>query len=106
MAEVDADFAFTGVAVTKNFVSSAHRDKHDVNHQYALSLGSHAPGTGELCVEASPTEVVCIDTHNKIACVDGRFVHWVTGYEGTRFSLVWYQTLGEGSARTKATWSI
>ena len=70
--------------------------------QYALSLGEFAPGTGELCVEASPTEVVCIDTRNKMACMDGRFVHWVTGYEGTRYSLIWYQTEGKGNPRTRA----
>ena len=72
--------------------------------QYALSLGEHMCGTGELCVETNPGEVACIDTNGKVACMDGRYVHWVTGYEGTRFSLIWYQTEGIGNPRTKALW--
>jgi hypothetical protein len=105
--QVDPAFGalFTGVAVTKNFVGSPHRDKHDINYQYALSLGDFAAGTGELCVEESPTAVACIDTHNKIACMDGRYVHWVTGYTGNRYSLIWYQTQGTGSPKKQAVWS-
>ena len=31
-----------------------------------------------------------MDTKDKVAAIDGRFVHWVApGYVGERFSLVW-----------------
>ena len=53
------------------------RLKPGANCQYTTSFGDFEPGSGELCVEASPSEVVRIDTKNRMACMDGRFVHWV-----------------------------
>lgn len=54
---------------------------------------------GQLCVEVSPTEVCVVDTKDKVAAIDGRFVHWVApGYEGERFSLVWYRRTPDSSA--------
>ena len=90
---------FDGLAVTKNVRGSPHIDALDVAAQFAVSLGDfEATGDGDkttggmLCVETSPTSVVAIDTHNKIAAIDGRFVHWVDPeYTGERFSLVWYK---------------
>ena len=33
-----------------------------------------------------------MDTKDKVAAIDGRFVHWVApGYVGERFSFVWYR---------------
>eukprot|EP01051_Picozoa_sp_SAG22_P017264 SAG22_NODE_2622_length_2365_cov_3.616064_2_plen_129_part_00 len=35
--------------------------------------------------------VKVVDTHNRLACVDGRFIHWVRGSGGgDRYSLVFY----------------
>ena len=83
-------------------------------HQYTISLGSFNQG-GELCVESrrpmkdeggvsgggggggggygSPdgTRVEVINTHDCVASIDGRFVHWVRGHSGgDRYSLVFY----------------
>jgi hypothetical protein len=44
-----------------------------------------------------------VDTHNRIARVDGRYVHWVRGCGGgDRYSLIFYATIGKGTARERA----
>ena len=100
---VDSSFAsrFTSLAVTKNFCGSPHIDQYDVTHQYTLSLGPFQDG-GHLCVESSPSEVTTIDTRGRVVKVDGRFPHWVSGFRGTRFSLVWYCVAGEATPATVA----
>ena len=56
------------------------RYKLDTSYQYTVSLGSFSVG-GELCLE-QPCEyegvdrvIEVVDTHDKIACCDGRYVH-------------------------------
>eukprot|EP00930_Biecheleria_cincta_P086656 TRINITY_DN75915_c0_g1_i1.p1 TRINITY_DN75915_c0_g1~~TRINITY_DN75915_c0_g1_i1.p1 ORF type:complete len:412 (+),score=65.80 TRINITY_DN75915_c0_g1_i1:109-1344(+) len=95
MQSLAANFQYSSVAVTKNFVSSPHVDMNDRSYQFALSLGDFHSG-GELCVEASHEEVLVVDTKAKLAKVDGRFPHWVRPYEGKeRFSLIFYRVTGE-----------
>ena len=110
VAGEDAASLVDGLAVTKNVRGSPHVDALDVAAQFVASLGAFSSaekeekdalrGTGGfLCVEASPTRVVCVDTRDAIAAVDGRFVHWVDpAYEGERFSLVWYRRTGDPRA--------
>jgi len=104
MEQVDPKFAsqFTALAVTKNFRGSPHIDTLNVAPFYGLSLGEFTDGGGKLCVECSPTEVAEIDTRGKLAKVDGRFPHWVSDYEGTRYSLIYYVTSGEVIPQTTA----
>lgn len=96
MDQVDPNYFYSGVAVTKNFVASPHIDHRDQTFQYAVSLGNFGPG-GELCVEgrdASGQEIVnVVTTQNRIARVDGRHVHYVRTWEGgDRYSLIFYDT--------------
>merc|ERR1711865_1355409 len=81
------------MAVTKDFQGSPHVDANDVTYQYAVSLGSFDRG-GELCVEGiDPSEVHILNTHDRIARVDGRFLHWVRGHSGGDcFSLIFFST--------------
>ena len=46
-------------------------------------------GGGCIAVECSPFLVAEINTHGRFGKVDGRFPHWVTQYEGTRYSLIY-----------------
>ena len=112
----DKDYYYSGIAVTKNFVASPHIDDRDQSFQYAVSLGDFTSG-GELCVEGTvivekqkltlmggddgsykeiaqpPDFVNVVETHNRIARVDGRHVHWVrTWTGGDRYSLIFYDT--------------
>ena len=90
----DPDFAYDHLAITKNFVASAHVDKADQSFQFALSLGNFSGG-GELCVESADGQRRWrIDTRNRLAKFDGRSAHWVRGYHGNRFSVVWYVNQG------------
>ena len=90
LSEVDADFPYDSLAITKNFVSSPHLDIEDKSHQFAMAFGDFAGG-GELCVESRDgTKRWMINTRERLARFDGRSVHWVRGYTGTRYSVVWY----------------
>mmetsp|Transcript_9761 Transcript_9761/g.14329 ORF Transcript_9761/g.14329 Transcript_9761/m.14329 type:complete len:224 (-) Transcript_9761:200-871(-) len=88
-----ANFCFTAIAVSKNFRGSPHVDKNDRGPQYALSLGDFDAG-GELCVEESPFVVRAIETKGRLACIDGRLPHWVSGYSGERYSIIFYRSTG------------
>ena len=90
MMWADPTFYYSGVAVTKNFVASPHIDEQDKTFQFAVSLGEFSGG--ELCIEEDPKSVAIVDTRNRIACIDGRFVHWVRNYTGDRYSLIFYDT--------------
>lgn len=91
---VTPPFEYTSMAITKNFVGSPHIDQMDRTHQFAISLGEFSGG-GRLCVEASANEVLCADTQGKLACIDGRYPHWVSGYDGERFSIIYFKVDGE-----------
>ena len=99
MQWADPTYVWSGIAVTKNFVASPHRDALDTTFQYAISLGDFGRG-GELCVHVqdsseSSHKVYVVDTHNKVARVDGRWTHWVRTWEGgDRYSLIFYDTTG------------
>ena len=89
------DFAYSGVAVTKNFVASPHIDERDRAHQYAVSLGDFTGG--DLCVDSIEADgahmVAVVETKNRIARIDGRCVHWVRSFAGgDRYSLIFYDT--------------
>jgi len=103
----DANYFYSGIAVTKNFVASPHIDDRDQSFQYAVSLGNFTEG-GELCVEGTQLPerragktskedsiefVNVVETKNRIARVDGRNVHWVRTWQGgDRYSLIFYDT--------------
>ena len=103
---------FDALASTQNFRGSPHVDKHDVSHQYAIALGDF--DGGELCVEDNEScagesashaggSVVSVDVNNKIARIDGRHVHWVKGYTGERFSVVFFRTKQENATDIQPT---
>jgi len=46
-------------------------------------------GGGSIAVECSPFQVAHVDTKGRFGKVDGRWPHWVTEYEGTRYSLIY-----------------
>lgn len=96
MVQTDPVFAelYTALAVTSNFTGSPHIDTQNIGPFYGLSLGDFTKGGGALCVELDPVTVAAVDTRNRLGKVDGRNPHWVAPYEGERFSLIYYQTLG------------
>ncbi|GMH64083.1 hypothetical protein TrLO_g12128 [Triparma laevis f. longispina] len=90
----DPDFGFTAVAVTHNFKGSPHIDRQNSGAFYGLSLGEFTGGS--IHVELSPRIVGEVETRERWGKVDGRWPHWVGGFEGERFSLIFYRTEGRG----------
>jgi hypothetical protein len=108
MLWADPAFAFTAIAVTKNLRGSPHIDSGDISYQYAISLGGFTTG-GQLCVESEEPgggKVMVVDTHNKVAKIDGRFVHWVRPFGGgDRYSLIFYATTGSPTPNRRAVYT-
>lgn len=99
LKEMGVNFQPSSIAISKNFKGSPHTDAKDVTFQYAASLGSgyDSQRGGQLCVESKTGERVFeVDTYNKLAKIDGRFVHWVKEYEefeegqGERYSCIFF----------------
>jgi len=53
------------------------------------SVSGEFSSGGRIAVECSPFLVAEVDTKGRFGKVDGRFPHWVTPYEGERFSLIY-----------------
>ena len=106
MRWADPSFPYDHLAVTRGFLGSPHVDREDVTHQYAMALGDFGGGA-ELVVESEDGRARwVVDTRGKMARFDGRFAHWVRGYdraEGVRFSVVWYAN--KPSAATPRTFA-
>jgi hypothetical protein len=110
IAEEDAAFAetFSALAVTYGFQGSPHIDKQNTSNFYGLSLGDFPEGQGGICVECSPFVVAEVNTKNRLAKVDGRFVHWVAPYDesSNRYSLIYYQTTDKWLSPTTAVFGV
>ena len=106
MKSVDPDYAqqYTALAVTCNFVGSPHIDTQNSGPFYGMALGDFWDG-GALCVELNPMAVAAVDTRHRLGKVDGRYPHWVSPYQGERFSLIFYQTLGGSVPMERAVYS-
>lgn len=88
---------YTALAITANFRGSPHMDAHDTTVQYVVAVGDFTGG--ELCVDDddddndNTTTVTQINVHNRLGRLEGRRVHWVTGWQGLcRYSVVYYST--------------
>ena len=113
------DMAFDTLAVAKGFRGSPHIDHKDTTHQHVIALGNFeggelcaeevtasdkstrgphgrtgatdegaAGGTGRSVESGART--LRINVKNRVARVDGRSVHWVSGWEGERYSIVYF----------------
>mmetsp|Transcript_8246 Transcript_8246/g.9742 ORF Transcript_8246/g.9742 Transcript_8246/m.9742 type:complete len:166 (+) Transcript_8246:140-637(+) len=100
---VDPTYVCTHVAVTKNFVGSPHVDRSDKAFQFALGVGEYIGG--ELVIESESHEkLYVVDTHDRIVKIDGRRLHWVRGFQGERYSLVFFCL--DTNNGTALSWSV
>jgi hypothetical protein len=108
LAWTDPVFGCNRIAVTKDFQGSPHTDSSDVSFQYACSLGDFDDGGGQLCIEgACPGQVHVLNTHGRMARVDGRFVHWVRGHAGgSRYSLIFFATSPDSASEPVAPFHV
>jgi len=95
IGKVVPDAVYTALAITKAFVGSPHVDNHDKTFQHVIALGNFEGGM--LCCEADGygTETLAIDVRNRFGRIDGRGVHWVSRWNGERYSVVYYSTSKE-----------
>ena len=91
------DAVYSALAITKAFVGSPHIDNHDTTFQHVIAVGNFEGGM--LCAEADEdgTETMAIDVRNRFGRIDGRAVHWVSGWKraADRYSVVYYSTAKE-----------
>ncbi|KAL3769685.1 hypothetical protein ACHAWO_013556 [Cyclotella atomus] len=98
--ETDPEFAqrCSEIAVTYGFIGSPHIDRQNSSPFYGLALGNFTEGTGCVAVEMSARVVCEVNTKNRLGKVDGRYPHWVSGYDienEERYSLIYYDTLSK-----------
>jgi hypothetical protein len=80
----DPSFEYTTIQVNKNVVSKPHVDKNNVGPSYVIALGDFTGGN--LVVEGKEHNI-----HNRFLKFDGTKGHWITPFNGTRYSLVFFQ---------------
>ena len=95
MASTTATKTSSGGPLAWDLVGTLVESSDRVQIDVVRTVGGGSGGRGgHLCVEGSEHGTVWVcNTHDRIARVDGRFVHWVRGYGGgDRYSLIWYST--------------
>ena len=76
-------FEYTTIQVNRNVLSHPHVDKNNVGPSYIIALGDFTGG--RLVIEG-----VEHDIHNRFKRFDGTKGHWITSFEGERYSLVFF----------------
>ena len=82
------DYHWTSVQFNRNFRGSPHRDDKDASYQVAMAFGEYEGGELRVRGKRGTTDV---DTRNRWVRFDGRYEHEVLPYEGTRYSVVYFQ---------------
>ena len=89
LREMAGDFSYSTCHVNRNFNGVPHRDKNNVGLSWALSLG-HFTGGELICETEDPRTLACHNTKRRPVIFDGARPHWVTPYEGRRYSVILY----------------
>lgn len=82
------DYHWTSVQFNRNFRGSPHRDDKDASYQVATAFGEYEGGELRVRGQRGTTDV---NTRNRWVRFDGRYEHEVLPYEGTRYSVVFFQ---------------
>lgn len=81
--EEQPDFKYTTIQVNKNVLCPPHVDKNNVGPSYIIALGDYTGG--DLVIKGKPFNI-----KNKWKHFDGTQGHWVTPFNGERYSLVYF----------------
>jgi len=79
----DPTFKYTTIQVNKNVFCNPHVDKNNVGPSYGLAIGDFIGGN--LVVEGTPYNI-----HDRFLQFDGTKGHWITPFQGTRYSIIWF----------------
>jgi len=88
IAAIDPAYHWTSVQFNRNFRGSLHRDDKDASYQVATAFGDYTGG--ELRVHGKDG-IIDVNTRDRFVRFDGRFLHEVLPYEGTRYSVIYFQ---------------
>jgi len=88
IAAIDPHYPWTSVQFNKNFRGVRHRDEKDASFQVATAFGDYTGG--ELRVHGQ-NGIQDVNTRGRFVRFDGRFEHEVLPYEGTRYSVIYFQ---------------
>tara|TARA_Y100001958_G_C21244379_1_gene573577 strand:- start:18 stop:530 length:513 start_codon:yes stop_codon:yes gene_type:complete len=90
MALYDPKFNYSTIQVNYNLCCKRHYDKNNVGNSYTMSFGDYTKG-GELHVENKHGTVHSYNTKNRMVRFDGRLDHWVSPFQGERYSVVFFK---------------
>ena len=89
LAEMAGGFQYSTCHINKIFSGKPHVDRNNEGMSWALSLGDFTGG--ELVCEVDDPRVLhSYNTRRRPVVFDGHRPHWVTPYEGTRYSVILY----------------
>jgi len=92
-------FPFTSININKNYAGRLHRDSNNVGPSCIKAFGDFTGGALNYFPnddkqthldDLDLKESVSIDLKNNLTLFDGRRGHWVSPFEGNRYSLVWF----------------
>lgn len=87
------DFKYSQIQINKNQKIPAHKDSKNIGESVLVAFGDYAEGTGLTAVDLGKT-ILYKDARIFPQKFNGsKFKHWVTDYEGTRFSLVYFNNM-------------
>eukprot|EP00448_Togula_jolla_P022165 CAMPEP_0170581006 /NCGR_PEP_ID=MMETSP0224-20130122/6810_1 /TAXON_ID=285029 /ORGANISM="Togula jolla, Strain CCCM 725" /LENGTH=517 /DNA_ID=CAMNT_0010904115 /DNA_START=85 /DNA_END=1634 /DNA_ORIENTATION=+ len=94
-----SDFPFTSININKNYAARRHRDGNNVGYSFIKAFGDFKGGTlgyfpnddrSKKVEDIPASEKVELDLKNNLALFDGKRCHYVSDFEGARYSLVWF----------------
>ena len=86
------DFFYTQVMVNKNYQIPPHFDSANCGDSVLCAFGDYSGG--EINIEYYDNEIIVADPQEKPIRFNGsKFKHWVSDFEGLRYSLVFFQDI-------------
>ncbi len=87
------DFKYSQVQINKNYKIPPHFDSKNVGESVLVAFGDYQEDTGLTAINLGQTTLYK-DARDKPQKFNGsKFKHWVTEYEGTRYSLVFFHNM-------------
>jgi hypothetical protein len=90
------DFEYTQITINKNFPVGRHKDSTNTGISYLCAFGTYTGGKTGVnfrcndCIDST----CLLDPRKKPVSFDGsKYEHWVEPFEGTRYSLVFYNNI-------------
>tara|TARA_R110000824_G_scaffold299691_1_gene487738 strand:+ start:84 stop:650 length:567 start_codon:yes stop_codon:yes gene_type:complete len=85
------DFEWTQVQMNKNFACGPHFDSTNIGESVLCTFGDFTGGNTAIEVQVIPEKILSESCKDKPICFNGsKYKHWVEPWDGTRYSLVFF----------------